>query len=217
VLAFLEAHNGIVQLLDAVARALQTIRKEEWERWRKSWPERYREYLDVLHRHRFDVTTFLVVHGKEEPQAAHQAVACLIGACVQARQDIDRTPWANLDLAGIRDAVGATAEPVLQALRLRLHEMESLISPGTGPAGGKGGRPKEGQPSVNARLIDLITQKPECKGWGSRKVAEALGCAKSSVEACSAFKQLEGVRRIAQAERRERDARKQGKTGTGRL
>jgi hypothetical protein len=126
-LVFLEAHNGIVQLLDAVAGALQTIRKGEWERWWGSWSERYREYLDVLRRHRFDVTTFLVEHGREEPQTAGRAVTYLIATCAQARQVIDRTPWGDLDLVGVRDAVAAGAEPVLQTLRLHAHELEKRL------------------------------------------------------------------------------------------
>jgi hypothetical protein len=78
----------------------------------------------------------------------------------------------------------------------------------TEPVDCKRGRPKKGDPSINAKVLDLIDRHPECKGWGSRKIAKTLGCAHSSVEACSAFTALENLRRIAQAEKRERDAKK---------
>src|SRR5262249_21131983 len=76
------------------------------------------------------------------------------------------------------------------------------------PADHKRGRPKKGDLSINAKVLDLIDRGPECKGWGFGKIEKNLGCAHSSVEACSAFTALENLRRIAQAEKRERDAKK---------
>jgi hypothetical protein len=133
VLAFLQAHVRTVRLLDAVATP-QTAGRQVTGPGRKRWEKRYDEYLDVLHRHRLDVATFLVKHGKETPEIARQAVASLIGACWRARQDIDRVPWAYLDLARIRDAVAAAADPIGQALRLYREELEERLgAPPPGP------------------------------------------------------------------------------------
>ena len=52
-----------------------------------------------------------------------------------------------------------------------------------GKSKAKSGRPKKGsKPTTNSLLIDLFNDRPECKSWSGRKLAEAIGRCRSSVE-----------------------------------
>jgi hypothetical protein len=77
----------------------------------------------------------------------------------------------------------------------------------------KAGRPKRGQPSVNARLLDLWTRTPEAKTWSIKKMADTIGCARSSIKDCEAFQKLAEIRRLARAERQLDKAKKTGQAG----
>jgi hypothetical protein len=152
VLSFTQAHRGVVQLLDVLVTTRQLP---------PGW-DRYGDHLDVLNCHRHAVTTFLVLHGKETPEVARQAVANLLGACWRARQDIDQTGLAYLDLARIRDVVAATAEPVLQALRLHAHELEKRLQDLTERAGDV---PPRDAPPAPPALEPEWTKADNVAGW----------------------------------------------------
>jgi hypothetical protein len=113
-LEFVEAHNGIVKLLDAVVVAPY--------RTPSAW-KRFDDYLDVLHRHRYAVMSFLTKNGKESPESGRQAVTALLDACGQAKQHFERTGLAYLPLSGLRDAVVTAAEPIFQAMKLHYEEL----------------------------------------------------------------------------------------------
>jgi hypothetical protein len=72
----------------------------------------------------------------------------------------------------------------------------------------KGGRPKKGTMSIDARLLDVYLKNPERKEMGARELSEILGCARSTVQDCKVFKANEAARRMAKAERRLKDAKR---------
>jgi hypothetical protein len=79
---------------------------------------------------------------------------------------------------------------------------------GDGVTAKRGGRPKKGQPRLNLRLLDLYGRKPETVPWGATKLAEALGCARSSIQGCDAFKEAADSRAAARAEKQVKKARR---------
>lgn len=96
--------------------------------------------------------------------------------------------------------------PYIQGVlkRLRTHD------PPADDTGDKsrGGRPKKGRPTVNARMLDLITARPESKGWTAKQFSVAIECAESSVKDTKTWEQLADIRRLARAEKQIAKARR---------
>lgn len=55
--------------------------------------------------------------------------------------------------------------------------------------------------TVNDRMTARMLKDPECKVWSGQKWADTIGCAKSTIMGCPAWKQLAFLRDAAKAER----------------
>lgn len=69
------------------------------------------------------------------------------------------------------------------------------------PAQKSGGRSK---PTVNARMFDLITRRPESREWTAREFAEHLSCAVSMIAKTAAWRELQRTHAMSCLERRDR-------------
>jgi len=65
---------------------------------------------------------------------------------------------------------------------------------------------REKKPSVNARMMDLISKQPECHTWSAQQFANVLGCSKSTISETKAWASLKVYREMA---RQDRAAEKQ--------
>jgi hypothetical protein len=144
---------------------------------------------------------------QEQQQHEERWVRLLKAAAVVSpfavRHRIDLTPVRLLELRERPERAAELTRDV-EMLRQLVLALDLDGGPPDEP-GNKGGRPKRGQPGINARLIDLWDKKPEAQTWGAAKLADALDCARSSVQDCPAFKEREEIRALARAEK-QRDA-----------
>ncbi len=98
-----------------------------------------------------------------------------------------------------KEPSGPTAEPSGQA---------DTPSGQTDSQPGKGGRPPKGTPTVNAKMLHVITARPEAKGWTARQFAVAIGCGESTVKESKTWKHLAEIRRLARAEKQIEKAKR---------
>ncbi len=158
---FVTAHESIVKLLDAVV----DVRHRVPQGW-----SHLGSYLDTLQRLRHDTATFLIVHGRETPEAARQVVTAILHACETARQQFERNGLAYIDLPAYRDAVAMAAEPVYQAMRLYLEELMAQATTLERKASGR----KQKGPTVNERMAAMLQADPRRVGWPASEWAKQL-------------------------------------------
>jgi hypothetical protein len=115
VLDFTNAYASIRELLKGVI--------EE-----RSLPSNWGEttsYLATLSKRRFDISTFLVLHGRHPPDSANSIISALVDSCHDALQRIDAHPLAFLDLEAIAFTVQQAGEPIRQAMNLYREELKT--------------------------------------------------------------------------------------------
>lgn len=61
--------------------------------------------------------------------------------------------------------------------------------------------PKKGRATVNARMLDMIQNNPDCRGWTARNWARCLKCSPSSVAGTPTWGALKMIREQLKAER----------------
>jgi hypothetical protein len=112
-------------------------------------------------------------------------------------------------LIGGPDGAARIYDRLAESLRMWIakREDELLQSYGIGASLTKETRQPE-TPSVNARMIDTLTKKPESRDWTARQWGEHLGCGKSTVADQPAWKGLEAARQGVSYERMERKGRR---------
>jgi hypothetical protein len=113
----------------------------------------------------------------------------------------------NLELHWLETTAAANQYPTVVTdtvwlRRIQNGDFEGLLGPR--PAD-KPATPKSDRgATVNTRVINLLTARPEATGWSAREFAVALGCGKSTVAACPAYKKLDTARGLARLERAEK-------------
>jgi hypothetical protein len=161
VLEFIAAHGSIVKLFDAVVEVPHCTPH--------GWGQLAGQ-LETLHRLSHDMATFLVVHGRETPEAARQVVTAILHACETARQQFERNGLAYVDLPAYRDAAALAAEPVYQAMRLYYEELMAQASALERKASGR----KQKGPTVNERMAAMLQADPGRVEWPASEWTKQL-------------------------------------------
>ena len=102
--------------------------------------------------------------------------------------------------------VGSSDKAVQDAWQAACCEPEAV--PPEASDKSRGGRPKKGEPSAEARMIDMVISRPESKGWTARQFAIATGLSATSVKGTMTWDQLAEIRLTARAERQIAKARR---------
>lgn len=61
---------------------------------------------------------------------------------------------------------------------------------------GHGTTPKQRPASANARMLDVLTRKPECRGWTISQWRRELKCAASTIQGTPTWRELQAAREL---------------------
>jgi hypothetical protein len=194
--AFFRTYSDLLKLLDSALAA--------WPRLPESW-DLYDEHLSTLDRHRAAVAALMTRHGIPD---AGTAVANVVQGCAWAKEEVEGRPCPPGRVESACRVVVELRHPLCHLAELVRMDLAEWEEGEGGEPAGRGGRPKKGRPGLNGRLLDLWTRKPETRTWGARKLADTLGCAKSSIQACKGYQELEAIRAELRAEARANAAKR---------